>query len=134
MKKSILSLGILVLTLASCKKDSPRKVEHLLEEGTWKISYYDDSGTIKTNTYTGDVFTFLDSKDVNATHSSTSFSGVWDCFKDNGNTVFQLDMKNPSEFKDISRDWTLIEKTDLSLKMSLTESDGKMDYLTFEKN
>lgn len=128
----MLALGSILFT--SCKKDSPRKVENMLEEGTWKITYYDEKGTIKSDTYIGDVFTFKTDQIVNATHSSTSFEGTWDCVKDNGTTLFSLHMKNPSEFLDISKDWKVIEKTDLSLKLSFLENDGKMDYLTFEKN
>lgn len=134
MKKLVLVFALVGILFASCKKDSPRKVENMLEEGTWKITYYDQHGTTKTDTYTGDVFTFAEDETVSATHSSTAFSGTWECDKSSGDTYFLLDMKNPSEFMDISRDWLVIEKTDVSLKLSYTSSDNKVDYLTFEKN
>ncbi|MES2587803.1 MAG: hypothetical protein V4622_02415 [Bacteroidota bacterium] len=134
MKKIIFVLALISILFASCKKDSPRKVEKMLEEGNWKITYFDEKGTIKSETYLGDVFTFKNDQVVNATHSSTSFEGTWECSKSDGNTIFSLDMKNPSEFLNISKDWKVIEKTDVSLKLSFLENDGKMDYLNFDKN
>lgn len=134
MKKVIIVLSVALLVLSACKKDSPRKVEKMLEEGTWKITYYDEKGTVKTSIYTGDVFTFGEDDAVNATHSSTEFSGTWDCDKQSGESVFMLDMKNPSEFKDISKTWDIIEKGETSLKLSFTDTDAEVVYLTFEKN
>lgn len=134
MKKISVSIGIVLLaTLSSCKKDSPRKVENMLEEGTWKITLFSEDGEDYTVGYEGDTFTFNANGTVDVTHASTSFSGTWATSKDDDHTELVLTFTNPAELQELSDDWDLIEKTDTSIKLHDESSDGSHDYLTFEK-
>ncbi|MFN5417824.1 MAG: hypothetical protein ACK5B9_12270 [Flavobacteriia bacterium] len=133
MKKSILGAGVLVIALASCKKDSPNKVENMLEDGSWKITLFQEDIENHTVDYTGDIFTFKNDGTVSATHSSTNFSGTWSTEKDDDHTKLNINFSNPSELIDLSDDWHVIEKTDNTLKLEDVSGDGTIDYLTFEK-
>lgn len=133
MKKLVLTFAIISLMFSSCKKDSPKKVENMLEDGTWKITLFQEDSEDYTIDYAGDVFTFKKDGTVSATHSATSFNGTWSTEKDDDHTELNLTFSNPSELLELSDDWDVIEKTDRILKLLDESGDGSIDLLTFEK-
>lgn len=133
MKKQIVLIALVCLSLSSCKKDSPKNVSKALENGTWKITLFQEDTENKTTDYNGDRFTFNSDGTVKATHSATDFSGTWKTQKDSDHTELVLNFMNPSELMELSDDWHIIENTDKIIKLHDESGDGTSDYLTFEK-
>lgn len=149
-----LSLFIVVFTsgiLSSCTDEDdnqvittvdPSPVINTVNNGTWFVSLYNDSGTIETSNFSGYSFVFGPNNVLTATSTSTSVSGSWSVTSDtslddstNYDLDFNLSFVAPANFSDLSEDWNIISYTSTKIEL-IHVSGGNVgtDYLTFEKN
>jgi len=109
--------------------------------GTWRVTLYNDSGTVKTSNFTGYNFTFAASNVITATNGTNTYAGTWSVSDSNSNddTIndlnFNIAFSTPANFADLTDDWHIQSRTDTKIEfIDVSGGNGGTDYLTFEKN
>jgi hypothetical protein len=147
---SILSL-VFVLNVASMCSDNddsnstanPTPVINTVSQGTWRITFYEDSGVNETTNYSNYIFTFGANGVLTAVNTNT-YTGSWSVTSDNStddspsndldfNILFTA--PSPAIFvDDLSDDWDIISYTSTKIELvDVSGGNGGTDYLTFEK-
>jgi hypothetical protein len=140
----VLLITVVFASFVSCNKDEDKdavkEVIDTVKDGTWKVSYFYDSGKDKTVNYAGYNFVFGDSNVLNATKETNSYNGMWSAAKSTSDddlfsTIFKISIGPNDIFQDLNGDWKVIEKTGSSITLK-DDSKGEtaIDFLTFEKN
>lgn len=144
-------LCIFMLNVASmCSSDDnnsnssadPTPVINTVNQGTWRITLYNDSGTIKTSNFTGYNFTFGSGSALTATNGSNTYNGTWSVTSSDSNDDnpsndldFNIGFSTPANFADLTDDWDIITYTSTKIQLiDVSGGNGGTDYLTFEKN
>lgn len=144
-------LCIFMLNVASmCSNDDnnsnppadPSPVINTVNQGTWKITLYNDSGTIKTSNFTGYNFTFGTGSALTASNGSNTYNGTWSVTSGDSNDDspsndldFNIAFSTPANFADLTDDWDIITYTSTKIQLiDVSGGNGGTDYLTFEKN
>ncbi len=145
----LLYLVFLVNVASMCSNDDDNSsssvnqttVVNTVSSGTWRITLYNDSGTIKTNQFTGYNFTFGPSNVLTATNGTQTYTGVWSVTDSNSNDDslddldFNIAFTAPANFLEITDDWDIQSRTDTKIELiDVSGGNGGTDYLTFEKN
>jgi hypothetical protein len=150
-KFSLVLVMLFVLTTSSmCSDDdnganqsinTPTVVVNIVNNGTWRITYYYDTDTDETTNFTGYNFTFGANNVLTASNGTTTYSGAWSVTDSNSNDDsisdldFNLAFSSPAEFLELSDDWEIIEKSTTVIKLKdVSGGNGGTDYLTFTKN
>jgi hypothetical protein len=143
--KKIISLFCTVLVLLSltpsCKKDdnstsnTNSNLSSTIQQGTWKVTSYIDSGTDETNHYTGYAFQFNSNGTVVATKTGSTVNGTWSNGTDDSQVKLYLDFGATNPFDELNDDWDVLEQSSTIIKLQDVSGGGSgTDYLTFEKN
>lgn len=143
----ILALLFLLNVASTCSNDdnsssnNQTQVSNTVTSGTWRITLYNDSGTVKTANYTGYNFTFGANNVLLASNSSNNYNGTWSVTDSNStdDSLSDLDFNilftTPANFADLSDDWDIVSRTDNKIELiDVSGGNGGTDYLTFEKN
>ena len=145
----LLYLVFLVNVASMCSNDDDNSsssvnqttVVNTVSSGTWRITLYNDSGTIKTNQFTGYNFTFGPSNVLTATNGTQTYTGVWSVTDSNSNDDslddldFNIAFTAPANFLELTDDWDIQSRTDTKIELiDVSGGNGGPDYLTFEKN
>ena len=143
----LISGVILLLFVTSCKKDDDEvnniqsEVQANVQNGTWRITKFIDSGKDETNHFTAYNFTFHDTGILNADDGSNSFDGTWSITDSNSNDDsqddldFNINFNLSNDFEDLNDDWDFISQTPTKIELfDISGGNGGTDYLTFEKN
>lgn len=144
----LLYLVFLVNVASMCSNDdnpsssvNQTMVINTVSSGTWRITLYNDSGTIKTNQFTGYNFTFGPSNVLTATNGTQTYTGVWSVTDSNSNDDsmddldFNIAFTAPANFLELTYDWDIQSRTDTKIELiDVSGGNGGTDYLTFEKN
>lgn len=152
MRKGIFCMLAAAATLASCSDDdngnnsnngniTEQELENTVQNGTWRLTNFQDNGVDKTADFTGYNFTFNDDNTVSASNGTNTYNGVWTVVADdddddnnpNNNPDFNLTFGAPATFAELSEDWDPIERTGNKIRFQDDDDDGT-DYLTFERN
>ncbi|NHM06353.1 hypothetical protein G4D82_03900 [Flavobacterium sp. CYK-4] len=138
----ILALLFMVNVASMCSDDdssssssTPNQVTDNVSGGTWRVSLYNEDGTVKTSDFSGYAFIFDADGSVTAIKSETIQIGDWSSYNDSGSTKFDLVFAAlDGPFESISEDWNVLSSssTVLSLK-HVSGGDGSIDLLTFTK-
>jgi len=149
LKLTSLLIGFYFLLFGvSCSKDddnttnsTQNQVQTNLQNGTWRITKFIDSGTDETNQFTGYNFTFKSSGDLNATNGTNNNNGTWSIKDSNSNDDSQDDLdfiinfNLTNDFKDLNDDWDFISQSSAKIELiNVSGGNGGTDYLIFEKN
>ncbi|MCZ8145713.1 hypothetical protein [Flavobacterium sp.] len=145
----LLYLVFLVNVASMCSNDDDNSsssvnqttVVNTVSSGTWRITLYNDSGTIKTNQFTGYNFTFGPSNVLTATNGTLTHTGIWSVTDSNSNDDsmddldFNIAFTTPANFLELTDDWDIQSRTDTKIELiDVSGGNGGTDYLTFEKN
>lgn len=133
-----------IFLFSSCKKDKNKTQEALqntAQSGTWRITYFKDSGRDETYHFTGFNFTFQSSGTLLASNGLVNYSGTWSITDSNSQNNskddlhFNIHFNLTNEFEDLNDDWHIKSYTSSQIEL-VDESGGGggTDYLTFEKN
>ena len=143
-KSIIMVAGLFgLLFVASCKKDdnSIETVQSNVQNGTWRITKFIDSGTTETNHFSGYDFTFKSSGVLTADNGTTNHEGAWSITDSNSNDDSQDDLdfnihfNLTNDFEDLNDDWDFISHSSSKIELiDVSGGNGGTDYLTFEKN
>lgn len=139
---NISALLIMFLTgFTSCKKDdnstsnTNSNLSSGIQQGTWKVTSYIDSGTNETSHYTGYAFQFNSNGAVVASKTGSTVNGTWSTGSDDSNVKLVLDFGATSPFDELNDDWHVTEQSSSIIKLEDVSGGGSgTDYLTFEKN
>lgn len=116
------------------------QIEDNVEDGTWRITKFIDSGDDETNHFTGYNFIFNSSGVLNATNGTNSYNGSWSITNSSSSSSsddldFNISFASPPDFEELSDDWDFISQSDTKIELiDVSGGNGGTDYLTFEKN
>lgn len=145
VKLLILPVFIGILLLTSCTKEDDNlidqtQIEQSMQLGTWKISYFNDSGDDETNHFTGYVFTFDVNDILSAVNGNTTYTGSWNISENNSSDDsskgldFNIFFNLSNDFEDLNEDWDIISHTNDEFQLiHISGGNGGTDYLTFER-
>lgn len=142
MKKLPFITSILVLTiyfLASCEKDDnsntgSTNITNIVNQGNWRITLYNDSGTDELYHFTGFTFTFSNGT-VTAVRNATTVTGTYSTLFDDSKNKFLLNFGSTIPFEELNDDWHIVEETSTKIRLQdVSGGNGGTDLLTFEKN
>lgn len=101
--KLSLMLGLLLIltTSSTCSNDddtpsngnNPSDVIAIVNNGTWRITYYFDNNQVETNNYNGYNFTFGANNVLTATNGTNTITGSW--------SVTDINSNDDSSFSDL---------------------------------
>ena len=145
MKLKILVGSIaIILASSSCKKEDVKQKENIETEitsGTWRISYFNDSGINETENFNSYNFTFNSNGTLTAANGSNTYSGTWTITDSNSNDDssedldFNIYFNQTNNFENLNDDWDIISHSPSELKLKdVSGGNGGTDELTFVKN
>jgi hypothetical protein len=150
IKFSLVIAMLFVLTTSSmCSNDddsptsstNPSDIINIVNNGTWRITYYYDTDHEETSNFNGYNFTFGESNVLTASNGTNSYTGTWSVTDSNSNDDnlsdldFNIAFSSPAQFEELTDDWEIIEKSSTSIKLKdVSGGNGGIDYLTFAKN
>jgi hypothetical protein len=127
---------------SSSTSQDPTPVINTVNTGTWRITFFEDSGTNETSHFTGYNFTFGSGNVLTATNGTNTYTGVWSVTSDDSNDDspsndldFNIAFSAPADFTDLTEDWNIISYTATKIQLvHVSGGNGGTDYVTFEKN
>ena len=149
---SILSLIFMLNVASMCSNDDspsnsnpsvdPTPVINTVNNGTWRVTFYEESGVNHTSYFTGYNFTFGPGSTLTATNGTNTYTGSWSVTSDNSNDDspsndldFNIAFSTPSNFSELTEDWNILEYTATKVRLvHISGGNGGTDYITFEKN
>lgn len=147
MKAFVSTMALFTLLgLVSCEKEDSSiltqipEISAAVSTGTWRITYYLDSGTDKTNLFSGYAFTFNSNGTLSALKAAETVTGTWSVSNSSDDDSpsdldFNILFATPALFEDLSDDWDVMEAMTNKIKLiDISGGNGGTDYLTFEKN
>jgi hypothetical protein len=151
IKFSLVIAMLFVLTTSSmCSSDddnpnptvnNPADVINIVNNGTWRITYYYDTDHEETTNFNGYNFTFGASNVLTTSNGTNNYSGTWSVTDSNSNDDsisdldFNIAFSSPAQFEELTDDWEIIEKSTTVIKLKdVSGGNGGTDYLTFTKN
>lgn len=133
-----------MLVMVSCKKDDIKQKENIesqVSTGTWKISYFSDSGVNETVNFNGYNFEFKSDGTLTASNGTNTYNGTWSVTDSNSSDDspndldFNINFNLTNDFEDLNDDWDIISHTDSKLELNdVSGGNGGTDLLTFTKN
>ena len=144
MKRIISTIALLLLfttTFISCSKDdnssssTTMQTSTVITQGTWKITFFNDSGTDQTANYTGYTFTFVNGGSAAAILGSVVTNGTWNSYNDDSQNKLYLSFGSTPPLSKLKVDWHIVEETSAKIRMEDTSGggNGTTDYLTIER-
>ena len=120
----------------------PTPVINVVNNGTWRITFYEDSSVDETSNFTGYNFSFGAGNVLTATNGTNTYSGTWSVTSDNSlddspsnDLDFNIAFAAPANFADLTDDWNIISYTARKIQLiHVSGGNGGTDYITFEKN
>jgi hypothetical protein len=146
----LLALIFLFNVASTCSKDDdslsssvdPTPVINTVLSGTWKVTFYQESGVDHTSYFTGYNFTFGVNNVLTASNGTNNYTGTWSVTSDDSrddspsnDLDFNIGFATPSNFEELTEDWNILERTDTKVRLvHISGGNGGTDYITFEKN
>lgn len=120
----------------------PTPVINVVNNGTWRVTLYEDSGVDETSNFTGYNFSFGAGNILSATNGTNTYSGTWSVTSDNSlddspsnDLDFNIAFSTPANFAELTEDWNIISYTSTKIQLiHVSGGGGGTDYITFEKN
>lgn len=120
----------------------PTPVINVVNNGTWRVTFYEDSSVDETSNFTGYNFSFGAGNVLTATNGTNTYSGTWSVTSDNSlddspsnDLDFNIAFAAPANFADLTDDWNIISYTATKIQLiHVSGGGGGTDYITFEKN
>jgi hypothetical protein len=153
MNTKLLNIAILacllsLFTIVACDSDDDNSSDNTqttiqanLQNGTWRITQFIDSGTDETNDFTGYNFTFNSSGVLNANNGVNNYNGSWsitdssDDDDSQDDLDFNINFNLTNDFEDLNDDWDFVSQSPTKIELiDVSGGNGETDYLTFEKN
>jgi hypothetical protein len=141
----------MLTVISSCSDDDdnstnnnvdPTPVINVVNNGTWRVTLYEDSDTDETSNFTGYNFSFGAGNILSATNGTNTYLGTWSVTSDNSlddspsnDLDFNIAFSTPANFAELTEDWNIISYTATTIQLiHVSGGGGGTDYITFEKN
>ena len=102
----------------------PTPVINVVNNGTWRITLFNDSGVDETLNFTDYDFSFGASNILSATNGTNTYSGTWSVTSDNSlddspsnDLDFNIAFSTPANFADLTDDWNIISYTATKIQL-----------------
>lgn len=120
----------------------PTPVINTVNNGTWRITLYSNSGVDETTNFSGYNFSFGAGSVLTATNGTNTYLGTWSVTSDNSlddspsnDLDFNLAFSAPVNFAELTDDWNIISYTASKVELiHVSGGGGGTDYITFQKN
>lgn len=120
----------------------PTPVINIVNNGTWRVTLYEDSSVDETSNFTGYNFSFGAGNVLTATNGTNTYLGTWSVTSDNSlddspsnDLDFNIAFSTPANFAELTEDWNIISYTSTKIQLiHVSGGGGGTDYITFEKN
>lgn len=134
LKTSALLLMMLI-AVSSCKKDDTIiNVDNAIQQGNWKITFFEDNGNNETSDFSGYQFTFKEGGSIVASNGNSTINGTWVTGTDDSQSKLILNFGSATPFDELNEDWHVTEETPTMIKCEhISGGNGGTDFLTFEK-
>lgn len=145
-------IGVFLLNVAGscCADDSDvvstakydwTKLNAIIREGTWKVTYFINKNSNLTSEYTGYKFIFGINETLTSENGLSTFTGNWSVVKSNSiddnsdnDLVFVISFSSPEPLIELSEYWDVTEISETKFRLKSKSSNvGGINYLTFEK-
>ena len=146
----IIVLLFLITTASTCSNDDDNPsssannsidVINIVNNGTWRITYYYDTDHEETSSFSGYNFTFGAGNTLTASNGTNNYTGTWSITDSNTNddSLSDLDyniaISSTAQFEELTDEWEIMEKSSALIKLKdVSGGNGGTDYLTFTKN
>jgi len=123
------SLAMLVFVLASCSKHTtPRRVNKVLPDGTWRITSFTIEGQSVLDDYDDYKFTFSDDGSIAVLGTGFSSHGKYETGLDRNPCILYLSFPPEGGLEYIADDWqvTQIKKDVITLKRNDSSSSSNL--------
>jgi len=117
------------------------EIETNVQDGTWRISLFIDSGVDDTKDFTGYKFIFNPNKVLDSGNGVNNYMGTWSITDSNStddtpnDLDFNIHFNLTNDFEDLNDDWDFISYSASKIELiDVSGGNGGTDYLTFEKN
>ena len=101
----------------------------ILTSGNWRISYYHEGDDDETSVYNGFVFTFNANNTITITRNSSTFTGTWLFYEEDGVDIVEIDFQD-DPLDDLDDNWELLEFSSTLIQL---KEEGDDEYLNFTK-
>jgi hypothetical protein len=120
----------------------PTPVINTVKSGTWRVTFYEESGLNHTSYFTNYNFTFAALNVLTANNGTNNYVGTWSVTSDDSgddsptnDLDFNIGFATPTNFEELTEDWNILERTDTKVRLvHISGGNGGTDYITFEKN
>lgn len=123
------SLSVLFILVSACSKHTtPRRVKHVLPEGSWKITSFTIEGVSVAEDYSTYSFGFDEEGGVRVFGSGFSATGSWETGLDRNPCILYLSFPPEGGLEYLADDWqvTQIKKDVLTLKRNDSNSSSNL--------
>jgi len=130
--------GLIFFHITSCKKDEASSVSEKqnigqIENGSWKITLFNDSGKDQMYHFTDYSFSFSGGV-VTATGRNSSISGSYSILEGSSATKLIMSFGASKPFDNLNDDWRVLESIPDRIRLEdVSGGNGGTDFLTFEK-
>ncbi|MBL7813642.1 MAG: hypothetical protein JNL70_01465 [Saprospiraceae bacterium] len=125
--KKLLFFALILHLFSACNNNS--SVDPSLD-GTWKVSYYLDSGKDETSNFSGYTFDFQSNGTLIAKFSGQTVTGTWS--ENTSSNKLIINISGTDKLDDAADDWLIISKTATSIKLR-DDNTSKDEQLHFTK-
>ncbi|MBL0103461.1 MAG: hypothetical protein IPP51_06685 [Bacteroidetes bacterium] len=133
------------LTMLSCKKDDNSSsssssvttgpLNSALQQGSWRVTFFESNGVDETSHYAGYSFVFASSGSSTATNSLNTVNGLWSSGTDDSQLKLILNYSSNIPFEELNSDWHVLQQTSTLIRLEdVSGGNGGTDLLTFTKN
>ena len=145
----ILAVLFMLNVASTCSNDDdnssasqdPTPVINAVNNGNWRVTFYEDSGNNETSNFAGYNFTFGANNVLTAVKDGATHTGTWSVTSDNSNDDspsndldFNIGFATPANFEELTEDWNIIAYTATKIQLiHVSGGNGGTDYLTLEK-
>jgi hypothetical protein len=127
LKILLLVIGFNTLISSSCSKDDDVIAPSTPVSGSWKVSYYFDSGD-ETANFSSFTFTFNAGGQLVAANSLRSYTGTWS----QTSTKLIIDFGADPLLSDLSNDWLIDSQSSSIIKLK-DDNPARPEQLQFTK-
>ncbi|TVZ25236.1 META domain-containing protein [Gillisia sp. Hel_I_86] len=119
------------------------EVKTNVQSGTWRITKFMEDDVDETDRFTGFSLIFDANGTLTASDGTETFMGTWsitdsDSSDDDSNDDdldFNINFNLTNDFEDLNDDWNFVSRSATKVELTdISDGNGGIDFLTFEKN
>lgn len=146
----IVLVFVTISLLVSCDNDKDdialsaaeaAQLNHIVQQGEWKISEYTRNGTDNTANYSNYIFAFEEENRLVVNSTSDVVNGTWRISNDSGSEFdsyndvdFNIFFESSGKLGELTSNYDVISATNDQINLSMEQNNGETALLSFSKN